>query len=230
MDLQGQDRYQRNMNTLSPEENRRLADFSVCVVGCGGLGGYIIEMLGRLGIGSIVAVDGDVFEPTNLNRQLLSLEGNLGQPKALAARDRMAAVNSSVAVRPVTERFTAENGAEILAGCHLAFDALDNAASRRVLEEACENAGIPLVHGAIGGWYGQVCVVFPGDRILSELLPEGTEKGIEAELGNPAFTPALVAAMEVSEGIKVLFDRPGILRRRLLAIDLLNHEYEVLDL
>ena len=125
MDLQGMDRYERNMNTLTPEENRRLADFKVLVVGCGGLGGYIIEMLGRLGIGSIVAVDGDVFDATNLNRQLLSDEGNLGKPKALAARDRMSAVNSSVAVRPVTERFTAENGAELLAGCHLAFDALD---------------------------------------------------------------------------------------------------------
>ena len=226
----GTDRYQRNMNTLSPEENRRLAEFRVCVVGCGGLGGYIIEMLGRIGIGAIVAVDGDVFEPTNLNRQLLSEEGNLGRPKALAARDRMAAVNSSVEVRPVTERFTAENGQELLAGCHLAFDALDNAASRRVLEDACETAGIPLVHGAIGGWYGQVCVVYPGDRTLSELFPEGTEKGIEAELGNPAFTPALVAALEVAEGIKVLLDRPGVLRKRLLAIDLLNHEYELLDL
>ena len=226
----GTDRYQRNMHTLSPEENLRIRDFKVCVVGCGGLGGYIIEMLGRLGVGAIVAVDGDVFEPSNLNRQILSNEGNLGVPKAIAARDRMAEVNSDVRVQPVTERFTAENSADLLEGCHLAFDALDNAPSRRVLEAACEQAGIPLVHGAIGGWYGQVCVVYPGDRVLEALLPEGSEKGIEAELGNPAFTPALVAALEVAEGVKVLFDKPGVLRHRLLAVDLLNHEYEVLDL
>lgn len=230
MERHEMDRYQRNMNTLSPEENDRLSGWTACVVGCGGLGGHIIEMLARLGIGRIVAVDGDVFDETNLNRQILSHEGNLGTPKALAAMDRMALVNHETLVVPVTERFTPENGEEILRGCHIAFDALDNTASRRVLESACEAAGIPLVHGAIGGWYGQVAVVYPGDRLLDCILPPDGERGIEAELGNPAFTPAMVAAVQVAEGIKVLLDRPGVLRRKLLAIDLLNQEYEVLAL
>ncbi|MBK5247279.1 MAG: ThiF family adenylyltransferase, partial [Peptostreptococcaceae bacterium] len=69
-----ENRYLRNMNTFSLEENAKFKDFRVCVIGCGGLGGYIIEMLGRLGIGFITAVDGDVFDETNLNRQILSSE------------------------------------------------------------------------------------------------------------------------------------------------------------
>ena len=94
-------RYSRNMNMLSPEENERLRSFRACVVGCGGLGGYVIELLGRLGVGTITAVDGDVFDETNLNRQLLSTEELLGESKALAAEARMKKVNSGVTVYPV---------------------------------------------------------------------------------------------------------------------------------
>lgn len=224
------DRYQRNMNALSPEENQRLKDFHVLVVGCGGLGGYIIEMLARLGIGTLTVIDGDVFDETNLNRQLLSSEPNIGKPKVQAAVERISIVNSLVKVIPIHGLLTADNGLEIISGKDLVFDALDNVGSRLILETLCETARVPLVHGAIAGWFGQVAVVLPGDRTLHSILPEGVNKGIETELGNPAFTPALVASIEVAEGMKVLLGREGILRNKLLTIDLLNQEYEVLSL
>lgn len=224
------DRYQRNMNALSPEENSRLKDFHVAVVGCGGLGGYIIEMLARLGVGTLTVIDGDVFDETNLNRQLLSDESKLGTPKVLSAVERIGRVNSQVKVNPIHDLLTAENGLGMIRGKDLVFDALDNVASRLVLEDLCEEAHVPLVHGAIAGWFGQVSTIMPGDRTLHGILPEGVDKGIETELGNPAFTPALVASIEVAEGIKVLFGREGILRNKLLTIDLLSHEYEVLAL
>lgn len=224
------DRYQRNMNAISPEENQRLKDYHVLVVGCGGLGGYIIEMLARLGIGTLTVVDGDVFDETNLNRQLLSSEPGIGKPKVQAAVERIALVNSQVSVNPIHGLLTAENGLAMVSGKDLVFDALDNVSSRLILETLCETAGVPLVHGAIAGWFGQVAVVLPGDRTLHSILPEGVNKGIETELGNPAFTPALVASIEVAEGMKVLLGREGILRHKLLTIDLLNQEYEVLSL
>jgi molybdopterin/thiamine biosynthesis adenylyltransferase len=224
------DRYQRNMNAITPEENMSLKYFHVTVVGCGGLGGYIIEMLARLGIGTLTVIDGDVFDETNLNRQLLSSEENIGKPKAQVAFERISRVNSLVRVHPIHDLLTEENGLPFVSGRDLVFDALDNVGSRLALENLCEEAGVPLVHGAIAGWYGQVCVVLPGDRTLHSILPEGLDKGIETELGNPAFTPALVASMEVAEGIKVLLGREGILRDKLLTIDLLNQEYEILEL
>ena len=224
------DRYQRNMNALTPEENQSLKYFHAVVVGCGGLGGYIIEMLARLGIGTLTVIDGDVFDETNLNRQLLSSEDNIGKPKVQSAFERISRVNSQVQVHPIHSLLTEENGLAMVSGKDLVFDALDNVESRLILETLCEEAGVPLVHGAIAGWYGQVCVVLPGDRTLHSILPEGVNKGIETELGNPAFTPALVASMEVAEGIKVLLGREGILRDKLLTIDLLNQEYEVLSL
>lgn len=224
------DRYQRNMSALSPEENQRLKSFHVVVVGCGGLGGYIIEMLARLGIGTLTVVDGDVFDETNLNRQLLSSEPNIGKPKVQAAVERIALVNSQVKVNPIHGLLTAETGLDMVSGKDLVFDALDNVGSRLILETLCETAGVPMIHGAIAGWFGQVAAVMPGDRTLHSILPEGVEKGIETELGNPAFTPALVASIQVAEGMKVLLGREGILRHKLLTIDLLNQEYEVLSL
>lgn len=229
-DMTLKDRYSRNMNTLSAEENQKLKEFKVCVIGCGGLGGYVIELLGRLGIGTITAVDGDSFDATNLNRQLLSSEDLIGCSKAVAAQDRMKKVNSEITVNPVTEFVTEENCGAIIGGHDAVVDALDNMTSRRLLERHCETLGIPMIHGAIAGWYGQVSTILPGDGTLQKIYPPNENKGAETELGNPSFSPALVASIEAAETLKVLIGRGEILRNKLLTIDLLNQEYETFEL
>jgi len=222
-------RYSRNIATLSIEENDSLAHKKICVIGCGGLGGYIIEMIGRLGVGHIIAVDGDVFEESNLNRQILSDTEVLGVKKALMAQQRMAKVNPLVDVMPVTERLTLANGKQILSGADVVVDALDNIESRLILEELCEELNIPLVHGAIAGWYGQVSTILPGDRLLKRFYASKDQQGAEKKYGNPAFTPALVASIEVSEVLKLLIGRGEVLSRKMLLIDLLRHEYDVVE-
>lgn len=224
------ERYLRNMKTLSYKENEKLKFCKVCVIGCGGLGGYIIEMLGRLGIGHITAVDGDIFEESNLNRQLLADVPSLGMGKALKAQERMKSVNPLIEVHPIAERFTPENGRTILEGHHVAIDALDNIPSRFALQDTAEALNIPLVHGAIAGWYGQVTTIFPGDRTLDFIYPSDAQKGIEQELGNPSFTPALVASIQVSEALKILIGRGNLLRRKILYLNLLDNEYEIIAL
>lgn len=223
-------RYERNMNTLSPAENEKLREFRVFVAGCGGLGGFVIEELGRLGVGHITAVDGDVFDETNLNRQLLATMENLGKSKAKTAQTRMQDVNPDTTVDAVHTMICEENCSQLVRGHHLVIDALDNISTRKLLEKSCELEGIPMVHGAIAGWYGQVTAIFPGDRILEKLYFDDADKGVEAELGNPAFTPAVVASIEVSEGLKILLGRGNILRNKLLCINLLDHEYELLNI
>ncbi|MBR6653298.1 MAG: ThiF family adenylyltransferase, partial [Oscillospiraceae bacterium] len=89
-------RYSRNIPAISPEEQDTLKGKKVLVLGCGGLGGYIIENLLRMGVGAITAVDGDSFDESNLNRQLLATEKTLGTNKAIAAAQRANAVNSQV--------------------------------------------------------------------------------------------------------------------------------------
>ncbi|MDD6310782.1 MAG: HesA/MoeB/ThiF family protein [Firmicutes bacterium] len=221
-------RYTRNIGTISEDEQSALATKRVCVVGCGGLGGGVIEGLVRIGVGHLTVVDGDVFDETNLNRQVLSNEDNLGHPKAVEARLQMKTINSNVQIDSVQGLLTEENAAAIIAGHDLVVDALDNMEARLVLEDKCEEAGIPLVHGAIGGWQGQVTVVMPGDCILHQIY-EDAEVDKSVKPTNPPFTPAVVSAIEVSEAVKVLLGREEALRGKVLTLDLLNHEYDVIE-
>lgn len=222
-------RYERNMMTFSPEENDSFKDFKICVIGCGGLGGYAIELLGRLGIGHITAVDGDVFEESNLNRQILSSEFLLGTAKALAAKERMKEVNSNVTVTPIHTFLDESNGKAIIEGHHVVIDALDNIKSRLLLAKLCRKANITLVHGAIGGWYGQVSVISPNSTLLQEIYSMEEEKGLESHLGNPSFTPALIASIQVSETMKFLLKKEDVLLNKLLTVNLLNCEFDVID-
>lgn len=225
-------RYLRNIGTLGLAGQRRLHEATVAVIGCGGLGGLVVELLARMGVGCLVLVDGDVFEDNNLNRQLLCTEADLGKPKVMAACARVLAVNPAVEVRCFQERLEADNAAHLLAGADVAVDALDNLPSRFVLEEATRKLGIPLVHGAIAGFLGQVLTIFPGDPGLAEIYgPPGTrERGIEIETGNPAATPALVASLQVQEVVKILTGVGEPLRGRLLYVDSAGGEVHTLRL
>jgi len=218
--------YSRNIPALSLEENNKLENYSVCVIGCGGIGGYVIEMLGRIGIGKLIVVDNDAFEESNLNRQILSSNKNLGNNKAIEAKKRLENINHLIKVIVVTERFTNENGKGIIKEADVVVDALDNLETRLILEKICEEEDKIIVHGAISGWYGQVSTIFPGDKTLS-MLYEGKDK--EVNLGNPPFTPALIASIAVSEVIKILINRGQQLRNKVLLVDLLNHHYEVIE-
>ncbi|MSS42715.1 HesA/MoeB/ThiF family protein [Anaerosalibacter bizertensis] len=222
-------RYERNMSALSKEENEKLKDFRVVVVGCGGLGSYTVEMLARLGIGHITVVDGDSFSESNLNRQILSNNQNLGKNKAVEAKKRMEIVNELIEVVPVTKFIDEYNGTDILKGHHIVIDGLDNIDTRFLLQEKCEELKIPFVHGAIGGWYGQVTTIFPGDRTLDFIYRNRRKEGIEKRFGNPSFIPALVSSIQVSETIKVLIKRGEILRKKLLVIDLLYQDFKIIN-
>ncbi len=223
-------RYIRNEQMLSREENLRLRDFRVAVAGCGGLGGYIIELLARLGIGHITAIDGDVFDISNLNRQLLSHPGNLGLSKSEQARERIAMINQDVVLTPRHVTITKKNAVSILQNHDIVADALDNISTRRIIADAANKLKIPMVHGAIAGWHAQLATIFPGDHTLDIIYPEGVDKGAESELGNPSFTPAMAASLQVAEILKVLLKKEGVLRNKLLVIDTLRHDYQIIEL
>ena len=223
-------RYAKNTEAFSREEVETIHTKSVCVVGCGGLGGYVAMTLTRFGVGSLTLVDGDVFDVSNLNRQLFCTEANLGKSKAAEAKLALSAVNSDVAITAVAERFGEANGARILAGCDAAVDCLDNVSSRLILESACASAAIPLFHGAIGGFYGQVACVFPGDDTLHTLYAGDGSGPYASRAGNPPFTPQLVAALQCSEALKFLAGRENLLRKKLLLIDLYRNVFQTVEL
>lgn len=220
-------RYQRNRRTISTAQQLGLFRSRVAVIGCGGLGGYVLEELARLGVGTIVAVDPDVFEEHNLNRQLLATPATLGLPKVVAAAARISEINPAVTVIPYRLAYEPANGHELLRGAAVVVDALDSIPTRLALAESCADLGIPLVHGAIGGWYGQVTTQFPEDDTLQQIYRHFSGgKGVEQQLGNPAFTPAVVASLQVAEVSKLLLGEGEPLRRRKLVINLLDMEFE----
>jgi molybdopterin/thiamine biosynthesis adenylyltransferase len=223
------ERYARN-GILSAQEQERLFHSTVLIVGSGGLGGYILEMLVRIGIGHITLVDGDVFEESNLNRQLLATAQNLGTPKVNAGRERAQTIDPRIRVKTLQVKVTADNAFDLVSGHDIVFDALDSIGDRRILLEACQRNKIPMVHGAIAGWMGQVSFIAPGDDTLSQIYPKDAKKGYETLTGNPSFTPALVAGLQVAEGIKYLTGKGDLVRNALLSIDLLTHTYQVISL
>ena len=224
-------RYQRNRKALTITDQLTLFRSSVAVIGCGGLGGYVIEELARLGVGRIVVVDPDVFEEHNMNRQLFSSPANLGQAKVQAAAARINEINPAVTLVPIQTALSAENGADLLAGCQVVVDALDSIQVRLELADVCAGLNIPLVHGAIAGWYGHVTTQHPGDDTLQTIYRSWkTGKGVEETLGNPSFTPAMVASLEVAEVCKLLVGQGTTLRGRQLMIDLFSMEIHIINI
>ena len=220
-------RYQRNQQMITTGQQLKLLQSKVAVVGCGGLGGYILEQLARLGVGQIIAIDPDVFEEHNLNRQLLSSVALLGRSKAEAAEERISEINPAVRVGSITAALTKENGQEMLGSVDMVLDAVDNVPTRLDLVEVCGQLNIPLVHGAIAGWNGQVATVYPGDDTLHKLYGNWSgDVGSATELGNPSFTPAVVASLQVAEACKLLLGQGSPLHKRSLLINLLDMQFE----
>lgn len=147
---------------------------------------------------------------------------NLNRPKTLAAKQRVMAVNSLVEVDAHQTYLTVENALGLLAGCDAAVDCLDNIPSRLLLQDAAKTIGVPVVHGAVAGWLGRICVIQPGEELLSLLYPNTEdEQGEERQLGTLAFTASLIASWQAAETIKLLLGKPG-LKGEILEVDLLN--------
>jgi len=196
------ERYRCNLGTVGLDGQRALFSSHIVIVGLGGLGGHVLEQMTRAGVGYITGIDPDVFEPSNLNRQLLSDVDSIGVPKVDAARQRVQQVRPETGFLGIRRHHEAADE-EVWAEADMVFDCLDSIADRLSLAEMCLHAGCTLIHGAIAGWYGQVAVVRPGSHLLARLYPD-TGPGLEKELGTPPFTAALCASLMVAEGVKAI--------------------------
>lgn len=223
-------RYDRNMMALSPEECTALAQKRIAVVGCGGLGGAVIEALARIGVGHLRVIDGDAFEESNLNRQLLCTEATLGRNKAEVAAERIAAINSLVETEPIVAYLHEGNAASLLADVDCVVDCLDNLEARFWMAHACQHNDTPVVYGAIAGWFGQVCTVYPGDASFVSIYGEPFGTSQHKKLGNLPFTAYSIAAVQAAEAVKAVLGRSGQIRNRLLMVDLLDGSVDDMEL
>ncbi len=227
------ERYVRNMRMLSTAEQHKLLNAHVGVVGLGGLGGTVVEILARMGVGTLTLIDGDVFEDHNLNRQLLVTEETLGVSKAETACLRVNAINSSVTVHCHDQYLDELNADALMQACDVTVDCLDNIPSRFILEKAAKQLNIPLVAAAVAGMTGHVTTIFPQDAGLKLIYGNSKNirpKGAEAALGCLPNAVMTIASLECSEVMKIILRIGSLLRNKLLLVDLTDYTVECVEL
>jgi len=227
------ERYARNFKAFSLQDQAILLKSTVSVVGLGGLGGTVVEILARAGIGFLNLIDGDIFEENNLNRQLLSKQSLLGKPKAEAARQRVWEINPSTVVRETCQYLDADNARHLLKESDVVVDCLDTVTARFTLESASRKLNRPLVSAAVAGASGHVISIFPDDPGFRAVYGEeelAEAKGAEALLGCLPHAVLVLASLECSEVTKILLNKGQVLRNRLLVVDLTDNTFEVVQL
>lgn len=221
-------RYLRSMNGIGRSDQVGMLRGRVSQVGLGGLGGLMAETLARSGVGRIRAVDGDVFEESNLNRQALSGMNVLGRPKAEAAVERCRSINPSVELSAEAAFLDRAGFLKLLEDCDVAVDALGGLRDRPALQEAASERGVPLVTGALAGWTGYVGVVMPGQLGPGDIM--GTDDSAEDSLGCPAPTVNLVSSIMAREVMRILTGKESPLAGRMLIIDMNSPTFETVSL
>jgi molybdopterin/thiamine biosynthesis adenylyltransferase len=206
--VDGNGRYSRQAALLGEEGQETLSRARVLVLGAGGLGSPLLYYLAAAGVGFLTVVDGDRVSESNLNRQILYTEADLGFWKAERSADRIRALNSTVHVTPVMARFTEENGPAMVAGNDLVALALDNRETRLLANRLCVAQDKPLVDGGIDGWGGYVTAVVPGKTPclacrFADRKPGGR---VPVSLGAMAGT---VGSMEALAVVEMLLGRTG---------------------
>ncbi len=223
-------RYLRNFKTFSHQDQIAMLQATIGLVGLGGLGGYILEFLARSGIGTIWGADGDHFEESNLNRQLLSQSDDLRRPKAEAAAMRVQSINPAVSFHGVDSYLTEESMHEFLAPASVCIDALGGQKDRPALIRVAAQKNLPLVTGAVAGNTGFVATVLPGAMSPFTLFSAGDGPSAEEVLGCQAPSVAAVAAIQANEVLRLVTNKKPALAGKVLVMDLTDMTFEIMQL
>jgi molybdopterin/thiamine biosynthesis adenylyltransferase len=227
------ERYIRNMKSFSISDQATLLKSKASVVGLGGLGGTVTEILARLGIGTLNLIDGDIFEESNLNRQYLCREDLISRSKSDAAEKRVREINSSVTVYKHFEFLGKDNAEKLVTASDVVIDCLDSLSGRFILEKASKKSGSRLVSAAVAGNYGHITTIFPEDEGLKLIYGEAEnrpDKGAETSLGALSYCVSLIASLEASEAVKIILNKGSLLRNKLLVVDLESNSFETMQL
>ena len=219
-------RYDRQMilPEIGEDGQQKLKQAKVLIVGVGGLGSPIALYLTGAGVGCIGLVDDDVVSISNLQRQVLYSEKELGKPKAICAAERLSALNSEITIRTYRIRLTEENAQEIISQYDIVVDGCDNFSTRYLINDICAEMGKVYVYGAICGFEGQVSVFHYGEEKKSyrDLYPDEEEmrRMPPPPKGVMGITPAVTGSIEATEVLKIICGFGEVLSGKLWTIDL----------
>jgi len=231
-------RYSRQIlfREIGAEGQRRLADSRVLVVGAGALGSAHAETLARAGVGFLRVVDRDFVEFSNLQRQTLYSESDALErlPKAVAAKNRLAAINSDIATEAVVADINHTNVESLLADVDLAVDGTDNFQIRYLLNDAAVKLGKPWVYGAAVSSYGTTMTVIPGEtpclRCIFEEIPAAGSAPTCDTAGVIQAIIASVSAVQTTESMKLLIGKTDALHGSLMQIDIWRNDWRKIRL
>ncbi len=193
----------RNHPTLSAEEQARMLLSTAAVVGLGGLGGYLATLLARAGVGHLVLVDGDRYETSNLNRQVLATAETLGRGKARVTEDYCRSISPEIRTTVRDTHFRPEDGESILEGADVVMDGLDSVPARKDLFAAARALNLPYIHGAVSGTSGQTSTFLPDspltlDHVYPGEIPSSPPPSVLAPV------VAVIAGIQALEAIRIL--------------------------
>ena len=222
------ERYARHivLREIGGTGQRRLKSSRLLVIGAGGLGSPLIQYLAAAGVGTIEIVDGDSVSLSNLQRQVLYTDKDIGAPKAERAANRVRLINPHLKAVSHCTRIDRSNASDLVRGCDLAIDGSDNFDTRTILNEACVLEGVPMVFGAISQWEGQISAFDAkrGSACFACVFPEAPAPGSAppcAEAGVLGALPGVVGAMMAAEAIKMLVGAGAPLVNSMLIYDAL---------
>ena len=214
------ERYSRQIlwPSFGEEGQKKLKKSHVVVAGVGGLGSPASMLLVAAGIGRLTIIDSDNVELSNLNRQLLHWDENIGFPKVISAYEKLSRLNPTVTIVPLQVRINRDNVYDLIKGADLVIDAMDNMATRFLLNEACVKMDIPFIHGGVFGLMGEVMTIIPHKGpCLKCVFPREAEGPRPFPVFGPA--PSLIASLQVMESIKLLAGFGKLLLGELLLVN-----------
>jgi len=221
-------RYLRQTPLFGKEGQKKLKNARILLAGAGGLGSAIAMYLASAGVGYIRIADEDVVERSNLNRQILYHETDIGICKVEAAEKTIHALNSGIEVEAVCRHIDEKSVGVLVRGMDLIIDGMDNFAARYVLNRACLDEKIPFIHGAVNGFYGQVTTLIPGiTPCLRCLVPTDPAWEKKVIIG---VTCGVIGSIEANEALKYLTGTGKLLQNRLLLWDGLLGESESIEI
>jgi len=205
------------MMLFGEDGQERLKKAHIFIAGAGGLGSPVSIYLAVAGVGTITIVDMDVVDLTNLNRQILHFDRDIGKKKTASAEDKLQALNPDITVNAIDVRIDASNAVKLVGKADGIVDAMDNFQTRYLLNDAAIANEIPLFHGGIRGFYGQVTTIIPGTTpCLKCIFPKAPPKEVFPVVG---VTPGIIGTIQANEVVKYLIGSGELLTNRLFIWD-----------
>jgi len=221
------ERYERQIRVLGEKGQEKLKAARVFVAGTGGLGSSVALYLAVAGIGSLTIADNDVVELSNLNRQVLHWDRDVGESKVQSAYEKLSQVNPRVDLKVLNETIGEDNVSRLIGDTDAVVDALDNFQTRYILNKAGLRRGIPLFHGAVHGFNGQVATMIPRETAcLRCIFPSAPQPQTFPVIGA---TAGIIGAIQATEVIKYFTGTGELLRNKLLFYDGERMEFYRID-